>query len=156
MLSSTFGSSSLFLCVAAILAAGPPLAAKADPAIPDPCKLVTAAEMQQLVGPLKGAPKQGDIASGDVSCEYTPASGPAWIEVRLQEGELSYWRRRNGGPDPMSLPELGKDAFANPDFEGSADLYAKKGNLVLRISLPKGPKAVDTAKAIAKKALVRL
>lgn len=88
--------------------------------------------------------------------EYTPASGPAWIEVRLQEGELSYWRKRNGGPDAVSLPELGKDAFVNPDFEGSADLYAKKGNLVLRVSLPQGPKAVDTAKAIAKKALVRL
>ena len=156
MQSSTFRSSSAFLCAAAILAAGPPLAAKADPAIPDPCKLVTAAEMQQLVGPLKGAPRQGDIASGDVSCEYTPASGPAWLEVRLQEGELSYWRKRNGGPDAMSLPELGKDAFVNPDSEGSADLYAKKGNLVLRVSLPKGPKAVDTAKAIAKKALARL
>ena len=155
MQSSTFRSSSLFLCVSTILAAGPPLAANADPAIPDPCKLVTAAEIQQLVGPLKGAPKQGDIASGDVSCGYTPASGPAWIEVRLQEGELSYWRKRNGGPDAMSLPELGKDAFVNPDSDGSTDLYAKKGNLVLRVSLPKGPKAVDTAKAIAKKAMAQ-
>ena len=156
MQSSAFRSSSLFLCMATILAAGPPLAATADPAIPHPCRLVTAAEMQQLVGPLKGAPKQGDIASGDVSCAYTPASGPAWIEVRLQEGELSYWRTRNGGPDAVSLPDFGKDAFVNPDSEGSADLYAKKGDLVLRVSLPKGPKAVDTAKAIARKALVRL
>ena len=41
----------------------------------------------------------------------TSAPGPAWMEVRLQEGELSYWRKRNGGPDAMSLPELGKDAF---------------------------------------------
>jgi hypothetical protein len=153
---STYRSSRRFLCVAAILAAGTPLVATADPAIPDPCKLVTAAEIQQLVGPLKGVPKQGDFASGDVSCEYTPASGPAWIEVRLQEGELSYWRKRNGAPDAMSLPELGKDAFVNPDSDGTADLYAKKGNLVLRVSLPKGPKAVDTATAIAKNALARL
>ena len=155
MQSATFRSSNLVLCIG-ILAAGPPLTAQADPTVPDPCKLVTAAEIQQLVGPLKGALKQGDIASGDVSCEYTPASGPAWIEVRLQEGELSYWRERNGGPHAVSLPELGKDAFVNPDFEGSADLFAKKGNLVLRVSLPQGPKAVETAKAIARKALVRL
>ena len=141
---------------AAIFAAGSPLAAKADPAIADPCKLVTVAEIQQLVGPLKGAPRQGDIASGDVSCEYTPAAGPAWIEVRLQEGELSYWRKRNGGTNAASLPEFGKDAFVNPDSDGSHDLYAKKGNLVLRVSLPKGPEAVATAKAIATKALVRL
>lgn len=156
MQTSSFRSASLFLSVAAVLAAGSPLAAKADSTVPDPCKLVTVAEVQQLVGPLKGAPKQGDIASGDVSCEYTPAAGPAWIEVRLQEGELSYWRKRNGGPNAVSLPELGKEAFVNPDSEGSADLFAKKGNLVLRVSMPKGPKAVDTAKAIAKKALVRL
>ncbi len=155
MQSSTTWSSSLLLCVAAFLAAGPPPAAQADPAIPDPCKLVTAAEIQQLVGPLKAAPKQGDIASGDVSCEYAPATGPAWIEVRLQEGELSYWRKRNGRPDAMSLPELGKDAFVNPDSDGSADLYARKGNLVLRVSLPTGPTAVDMAKAIAKKALAK-
>ena len=55
MQSSTIRSSSLLLCVAAFLAAGPPSAAQADPAIPDPCKLVTAAEIQQLVGPLKAA-----------------------------------------------------------------------------------------------------
>jgi hypothetical protein len=156
MQSSTSWSLSLFLCVAAVLTAGLPLAAKAGPAIPDPCKLVTVAEIQQLVGPLKGTPKQGDIASGDVSCEYTPAAGPAWIDVRLQEGELSYWRKRNGGPNAVSLPEFGKDAFVDPDSDGSTDLYAKKGNLVLRVSLPKGPKAVDTVKAIAKKALTRL
>ena len=37
----------------------------------------------------------------------------------------------------MSLPEFGQDAFVNPDFEGSADLYAKKGPLILRVSMPR-------------------
>jgi hypothetical protein len=128
---------------------------EAAPAIPDPCKLVTAGEVEKIAGPLKGAPKPGDVASGDVSCEYRPAK-TAWINVRLQEGELSYWKTRNGGKNPLPLPEFGKDAFVNPDFEGSADLYAKKGNLVLRVSAPKGPMAVDMIKAIATKALSRL
>ena len=139
----------------AIFAEGPTNFVKAAPAVPDPCKLVTAVEVERVAGPLKGAPKPGDIASGDVSCEYKPAK-TAWISVRLQEGELSYWKSRNGGKNPLPLPEFGKDAFVNPDFEGSADLYAKKGNLVLRVSAPKGPTAVDMIKAIAMKALSRM
>jgi hypothetical protein len=118
--------------------------------------LITAAELEQIAGPLKGAPKAGDIASGDVSCEYSPVKTATWISLRLHDGELAYWKHRNGGSNPVSLPEFGKDAFVNPDFEGSADLYAKKGNLILRVSMPKGPMAVDTLKAIARKALPRL
>jgi hypothetical protein len=74
----------------------------------------------------------------------------------LHDGELAYWKSRNGGKTPVPLPELGKDAFVNTDFEGSVDLCAKKGALILRVTMPKGPKAVDELKAIAKKALARL
>ncbi len=147
--------STMFLCgVAVFLAGGSTLSIQAAPAIPDPCKLITAAELQQIVGPLKGAPKPG--GPGEVACEYTPVKAPAWIRVSLADGELNYWKSRNGGKNPVSLPEFGSGAFVNPDFEGSADLYAKKGSLILRITLPKGPTAVDTAKTIAKKALPRL
>jgi hypothetical protein len=44
----------------------------------------------------------------------------------------------------------------NPDFEDSADLYAKKGSLILRVTMPKGPQSVEAVKAIARKALARL
>jgi hypothetical protein len=125
-------------------------------AVPDPCKLITVTELTQIVGPLKGAPKPGDIAAGDVSCEYTPAAGPAWIDIRLADGPLSYWRSRNGGSQSVSLPELGKDAFATPDAEGSAELYVKKDDIVLRVSMPKTPSAIDKLKAIAAKAMPRL
>jgi hypothetical protein len=141
--------------MAAVFAGGLAHVGVAAPAVPDPCKLVTAMEVERIAGPLKGAPKPGDISAGDVSCEYKPAK-TAWISVRLQEGELSYWKTRHGGKNPLPLPELGKDAFVNPDFEGSADLYAKKGNLVLRVSAPKGPIAVDMIKAIAMRALSRM
>lgn len=139
-----------------MLASGAAALALATPAIPDPCKLIAAAELEQIVGPLKHVPKGSDAASGEVSCEYVPAKGPAWIGVSLHDGELTAWRKRNGGKSPVDLPELGKDAFVNADFEGATHLYAKKGGLVLNVSLPKGPQSVDTAKAIAKKALGRL
>lgn len=128
----------------------------AAPAVPDPCKLVTVAEVQQIVGPLKGAPKATDPASGEVTCTYTPAKGPSFVDVSLHDGDLATWKRRNGGKSPVALPEFGNDAFVNPDFEDYADLYAKKGKLVLRITMPKGPQAVESVKAMARKALARL
>ena len=157
MKSSTWWWSKLLSCgVAAILGGGSTLVARAAPAIPDPCKLITATELEQIAGRLKGAPRAGDIASGEVSCEYAPVKAPTWINISLHDGDLSYWKKRNGGQNPVSLPEFGKDAFVNPDFEGSADLYAKKGALILRVSMPKGPTAVDMTKAIARLALPRL
>jgi hypothetical protein len=126
------------------------------PGIPDPCTLVTAAELQAIVGALKGAPKAGDATSGDISCEYAMANGPRWISVRLHDGDLAAWKRRNGGANPIALPDLSKDAFANADAEGSADVYAMKGKLILRVTMPKGPQAVEMDKAIAKKALARM
>ena len=154
---SMWWSSSLFLCcVASVLGGGWPFVVLASPTIPDPCKLITSAELEQITGRLKGVPKPGDIASGEISCEYAPVKAPAWINVSLHDGDLGYWRQRNGGQNSVSLPEYGKGAFVNPDSEGSADLYAKKGDLILRVTMPKGPTAVDMAKAIAKLALPRL
>lgn len=132
------------------------VAAHAAPAVPNPCSLVTAAEVGEIVGPLKSAPRPGDIAAGDVSCEFTPVKGPRYVSVRLHDGELAQWKKRNGGASPIALPELGKDAFANADFEGVADLYAKKGAYILRVSMPKSATAVEMDKAIARKALARM
>lgn len=156
MNSSRHWLSKMLLSTAAVLTVGSAQLTFAAPAIPNPCNLITVAEMEQIVGPLKGAAKPGDVASGDVSCEFAPVKGPRWVSLRLHDGDLVSWKRRNGGRNPLSLPELGKDAFANPDFEGSADLYAKKGDFILRVSMPKAADAVDMTKAIAKKALARL
>ena len=134
----------------AILAGASTQVGIAAPAVPDACKLVTVAEVEQVVGPLKGKPKPG--GPGEASCEFTPVKGPAWIKISLAEGDLAYWKRRNGGPKPVSAPEFGNDAFVNPDSEGSVELFVKKGNLVMRISGPKGT-TVDMIKAIAKKAM---
>ena len=145
------GMGSLLLVSPAAFAAG-----GRPSGVPDPCSLVTAAELQAVVGTLKGAPKPGDAASGDISCEYATASGPRWISVRLHDGDIAAWKRRSGGANPLALPDLGKDAFANADAEGSADVYAMKGKLILRVTMPKGPQAVAMDTAIAKKALARL
>ena len=131
-------------------------AAHAAPPPPDPCKLVTVAEMQQIVGPLSGAPKGTDPKSGEITCSYTPAKGPSFVDVTLHEGDLAAWKKRNGGKNPLAVPEFGADAFINPDFQDWADLYAKKGALILRVTMPKGAQSIEAVKAIARKALSRL
>lgn len=144
------------LCVAAIFAGGSFLAAGAAAATPDPCKLITVTEIQQIVGPLNGAPRASDPATGQITCSYEPAKGPSYVDVNLHDGELSAWKARNGGKSPVPLPEFGKESFVNPDSDGSTELFASKGNLILHISLPSAPTAVAMAKGIAKKALTRL
>jgi len=131
-------------------------AACAAPAPPDPCKLVTVAEMQQIMGPLTGPPTGTDPKSGEISCSYSPAKGPSFVEVTLHDGDLASWKKRNGGKNPVAVPEFGADAFINPDFQDWADLYAKKGALVLRVTMPKGAQSMEAVKAIARKALARL
>lgn len=126
------------------------------PALPDPCKLITVAEMQAIVGPLKGAPKGTDPKSGEISCGYTPSAGPSFVDIALHDGDLSAWKKRNGGKNPIALPEFGNDAFVNPDSNDFADLYAKKGSVVLRVTMPKGAKSIEAVKAIARKALARM
>lgn len=155
---SAFRTPSL-LFMASILA-GSTSIVTADPAIPDPCTLITVEEMQQIVGPLDGAPSATDPASGEITCSYTPKTGPSFIVVTLHGGEheddLARLRQGEAYKDAVSLPEFGKDAFVTPNAHEYTDLYAKKGNLILEVSLPMGPDAVATAKSIAAKAWARL
>ena len=126
------------------------------PGVPDPCSLLTIAELVQVAGPLEGKPRPGDFASGEISCEWTPTRSTRWINLSLSEPGLDALRRRNGGPKPVMLPEFGPGAFVNLDFEGTVDLYAQKGRLVVRVSMPIGPNALEMTKALTRKALARL
>ena len=144
------------LGVVVLLGAGSIGNAGAAPALPNPCKLATVAEIEQIVGALKEAPKATDPASGEITCTYAPAKGPSFIDISLHDGDLAAWKTRNGGKNAVAVPEFGSGAFATPDFQDFAELYAKKGNFILRVSVPKGPQGVETVKAIARKALPRL
>ena len=126
-------------------------------AIPDPCKLVTLAELEEIVGKISKGPKPADPSSGEVSCEYTVAKDSSWLMINLHEGNFDLMRKSIGGTSSVPVPEVAKDAFLNENYEDfSAELLAKKGDLALRVSMPKGPLAADKIKAIAKKAFPRL
>jgi hypothetical protein len=145
------------LFIATILAGSSCIVTAADSAIPDPCTLITVAEMEKIVGPLDGAPTSPDRATGEISCGYTPKTGPSFVEIALHEGDLAFLRDSSSSKDAVSLPEFGKDAFLVPkEHELYASLYAKKGSLILVVSAPMGPDAEATVKAIAAKAFGRL
>lgn len=139
-----------------ILAIGARFSASAAAPPPNPCKLVTVLEIQQIVGPLNAAPTATDPSTGEITCTFHPSKGLNFIDISLHDGDLTAWKRRNGGKNPEPTPEFGSGSFATQDFEGFAELYAKKGSLVLRVSAPKGAHSVEIIKAIARKALPRL
>lgn len=155
MHSGSIRAAIMLVASVALVLSGSTMTASAAIVPPNVCTLITVAELQSIVGPLTGAPRAGDAANGDVSCEWTPAKGVRWLSISLHDGELTAWRKRNGGTKSVSLPEFGKDAFLNPDADGSVDLFAKKGSYVMRVGLPTGGTAVETAKAVARKALAR-
>ena len=150
----TLRRSNILPCVTAILASYTVSVANAASPLTDPCKLVTVAEMEQIVGPLAEAPRA--TTDGEITCTYMPAKGLRFVDVSLHEGDLATMRRSESQKNAVSLPDFGKDAFVNPNLQGYADLYAEKGNLIVRVTVPMGPRSVETVKGIAKKALARL
>lgn len=126
-------------------------------AIPDPCKLITLAELEEVVGKISKGPTPSDPSSGEVSCEYTVAKDSSWFMINLHEGSFDDMRKKFGGKSPASVPEVAKDAFLNQQYSDfSAELFTKKGDLILRVSMPKGPSAAAKIKAVAKMILPRL
>jgi hypothetical protein len=156
MKASIFRSSRLLSGMTAVAIGIASSLAHASAPTPNPCSLVTVAEMQQIVGPLSEPPRATDPSSGENTCTFTPASGPSFIDVTLHEGDLAALRNSASYKNAQALPDFGKDAFVSPNFQDYADLYAKKGNLIVRVTLPMGPKSVETAKSIARKALARM
>jgi len=151
---SRFLVSSWLVVVLSCLMAAPLSAGRS---IPDPCKLITLAELEEIVGKISKGPTPADPSSGEVSCEYTVAKDSSWFMIDLHEGNFDDMRKRFGGKSPASVPEVAKDAFLNEQYaDFSAELFAKKGDLALRVSMPKGPSAAAKIKAVAKKAFPRL
>lgn len=139
-----------------ILASGARFSASAAAPPPNPCKLVTVLEMQQIVGPLNAAPRATDPSTGEITCTFHPSNGLDFVDISLHDGDLTAWKRRNGGKNPEMTPEFGTGSFVTADFEGFTELYAKKGAYVLRVSVPKGTQSVEIVKAVARKTLPRL
>ena len=94
MNSSALRSLNAFLRATAVFAGGALLFVQAEAAVPNPCSLVTAAEMQAIVGPLSGTP-EGD----------RPGVGRGHLYLRTrQRPELHRRLPARRGPQGMEDP----------------------------------------------------
>lgn len=130
------------------------IAESAPPAV-DPCKLLTAAEVEQVVGKLKGAPKadkEGDAAW----CNYEFANGKDAMEVWVFPAD-GLQRARSKAKNQTPVKGLGDEAFLTRGMFGLdyVDLYIKKGGATVKLALKETAGDEDKLKTLGQKAVGR-
>jgi hypothetical protein len=116
----------------------------------DPCSLVARAEVEKILGELKGAPKANTGIQQEKECDYTTMTG-AWLKVRLYSSER--WGMQKGivsEMNPTTLEGLGDEAFSVKQGT-SHEIYVRKGALILEVTSTLGPELTKKfAEAAAK------
>jgi hypothetical protein len=132
----------------------PSRSAGQDP-LPDPCGLVSQADVEQIVGKIKGQPKSSRNDPSRV-CEYELADGQDVLDVWVSPAR-TFDRARKDLQNPTAVPEIAPEALLhrNERFE-QMQLLAKKGTLAILVTLNLTPGADAKVKSIARKALSRL
>ena len=156
MNSSALRSLNSFLRATGVFAGGALLFVQAEAAVPNPCSLVTAAEMQAIVGKLSGTPRATDPASERSPVPSNPSTARASSTFPCTTGTSRHGRPVTAARRRCHCRNLAPMLSPIRATNDWVDLYAKKGAVILRVTLPTGPKSMDMAKAIAKKALSRL
>lgn len=147
-------SSRLLLTVAlGLLSLGAHTEAHAAPA---PCSLLTAAEVEQIVGKLSGTPK-ADQEGRAGWCNYEVANGTDALEVWVFPAD-GIERGRSKAKKPIAVKELGEEAFFARGMHGLeyVNLFIKKRTTTIQISLKETPGDEDKAMALGKKAVGRM
>ncbi len=141
---------SVSLCLSNMLVAQPSLAGP-----PDPCSLLTTAEVEQVVGKLKGPPTS-DKEGAASWCNYEFANGKDALEVWVFPSE-AIGQGRKISKNPVTVKGLGDDAFMDRGMHGLnyVNLYVKKGGTTINVSLQETAGDEAKVKALAQKALRR-
>jgi len=127
----------------------------APPAI-DPCTLVTPAEVEQVIGKLKGAPTSETLGDG-VRCGYNFADENNELEIWASGGSWSKLLHKDA-KQPVMVKGLGDEAFMDrgkSDPE-AVDLYIRKGATLIVLMTRKAPGDEEKLKTLGKKAVGRL
>jgi len=138
------------LCLCSALIAQP---SQAGP--PAPCSLLTTAEVEQVVGKLKGPPTS-DKEGAASWCNYEFANGKDAMEVWVFPSE-AIGRGRAISKNPVTVKGLGDEAFTDRGMHGLnyVNLYVKKGHTTINVSIQETAGDEEKVKALAEKALRR-
>lgn len=139
-------------CVASLLTSA--AARQGAPAV-DPCTLVSRADVEQILGKLK-APPTSDINEQTKLCSYQFANGSDEMEIWVFPAS-GLDRARQSFKDLAPVTDLGHEAFQrrHPDI-GWIELYTRKGDITLEVTMRATSGDLEKAKALARKALARL
>ena len=139
------------LMISSIQSTGRPAAAP-----PDPCGLLTKAEVEQVIGRLKSAPKAG--SEGPVPwCGYQFANGRDEFEVWVFPAD-GMRRARLTAKQPVPISGLGEEAFLNRGAFGLdyLDLYIKKAAVTIKLAIKSSAGDEQKLRTLAARAVGRL
>ena len=124
----------------------------APPAV-DPCQMVTIAEIEQVIGKVKGAP----IREGEGGmCSYAFANGKDDFSVAVfPPGGFDLERKSSKRPIPIK--DLGDDAFMDRGMHeiDYVSLYIKKRNATVELSIKETAGDEDKLITLGKNAVSR-
>ena len=122
---------------------------------PDPCSLLTTAEVEQVVGKLKGTPKM-DKEGQAAWCDYQFTNEKDAMEVWIFPGD-GIDRARKKAKKATAVKGLGDEAFIDRGMHGLnyVNLFVKKGNTTLKFSIQETAGDEDKLKTLAQKAVGR-
>lgn len=122
---------------------------------PEPCSLLTTAEVEQVVGKLKGQP-QADKEGAAGWCNYEFVSDKDRFEIWVGPGD-AFIRMRKDAKNPVSVKGLGDDAFITRGAHDLdyVDLTIKKGAVLLQLALKQTAADEAKLKTLGQKAMGR-
>lgn len=134
----------------------PNVPAYATPPQIEPCSLLTTAEVEQVVGKLKGTPK-ADKEGAASWCNYEFANGKDAMEVWVFPAD-AIDRAKKKSKKPVPVKGLGDEALMDRGAFGLdyLDLYIKKGDTTVKLSIKKTSGDEDKLKALGQTAVGRL
>ena len=119
----------------------------------DPCQVVTIAEIEQVIGKVKGPPiKEGEGGM----CSYAFANGKDDFSVAVFPASgMDFERKRSKKPIPIK--GLGDDAFMDRGMHDIeyVNLYIKKQNATVELSIKETADDEDKLLTLGKKAVGR-
>ena len=123
--------------------------------MPAPCDLLIIAEIEQVVGALKGPPtadKEGAVSW----CNYEFANGKDALEVWVFPSE-AIGRSKTISKNPVTVKGLGEEAFMDRGMHvlNYVNLYVKKGGTTINLAMQETAGDEEKLKALAQKALGR-
>lgn len=144
----------VLLCMIPVMAVSLPVGA-APPGL-NPCALVTTAEVEQVIGKLRGTPK-GETLANAKSCTYEFTNGQDEFEVWIGSGDAFALMRRDA-KKPVSVGGFGEEAYMERgrlDL-GSLELTMRKGAVLAQLSIREGAGDEAKLRTLAQKAVGRM